>query len=197
MKKYTALLLAAAITLSGCNNNTPNPYIPEEVRLTYEGDGFTLETVTTTWLEEDKMGCIDLKLLSEDNSEVVAESGVIFPWLNVKEMHLADNQYLSVFVTEEYKDGMVMIPRLETRGKDPFDNTVYEFGIYLCNGREIKDVTPFDSVGHPTTYLPVFELSDSGSVPVFGYTDTDGKKVWYELDFENMRIMTPFQPSDH
>ena len=199
MKKI-ALLLAAALMLSACNNNKPNPYIPKEVSYIYTLEGFNIEIVRTTWKEEDDMACLEANILSQDSSDVIAEYDLIIPWLsNVKEVHLEEHQYLNAYCIDEvYRDGALIIAELQTVSAYGPGKHSYEYELFLCNGREIKDVTPLDSEGnHPFTSYNTWEPYDSeDAVPTFGYKDINGDMVYYALDFENLRMLPVPKPQN-
>lgn len=192
MKKYVAALLTAALVLSACNNDTSSPFKPEVIPYVYvdEEDGFEVLMTETAWLEEDRMACLEAEIrsLSEDR-ELIVEYDIILPWIsNVKELHLGELQYLRNFGIEGYKGGMLITVSLEILHEDR--TRTEETAIFLCNGKELKDVTPYDSEGNP----PVignneYYTGESWDESVFGFTDIDGNIRRFELDFEKM-IMT-------
>ena len=191
MRKYTAALLAAALTFSGCNNNTESPFKPEVTTYGYvdEEDGFAVELTETVWLEEDRMACLEAQIrsLSEDR-EVVGEYGIILPWIsNVKELHLGEWQSLRSFGIEDYPGGMLVVVDLETWHEDR--TYTYETALFMCNGRELKDITPYDSEGDPPVLSSnTYDVGESPDELVFGFTDTDENKRRFELDFENLTM---------
>ena len=191
MRKHTAALLAAVLIFSGCKNNTESPFKPNVIPYGYvdKDDGFEVSMTETVWLEEDRMACFEAEIrsLSEDR-ELIAEYGIILPWIsNVKEIHLGDNQSLCNFGIEDYQGGTLITISLETRHEDR--TYTEETAIFLCNGRELKDVTPYDSEGKPPVIgNNVYYTGESWEESVFGFTDIDGNVRRFELDFENMTM---------
>lgn len=190
MKKF-ALLLAAVLALSGCNNDTESPFKPEVLHYGYadQEDGFEVLMTETVWLEEDRMSCLEaqIRAISEDR-EVIGEYDIILPWLSkVKELHLGEGQSLYNHGFEDYQGGMVMIAGLQTQHED--HTYTNEIVIFLCNGKELKDVTPYDGEGNP----PVignneFDMGAPQTESVLGFTDIDGNTRRFELDFENLAM---------
>ena len=193
MRKYIAALLAAALTLSGCNNHTESPFKPEVVPYVYVDaeDGFEVWMTKTTWLEEDSMACLEAEVVSlSEDREVIGKYGIILPWIsNVKELHLGEWQSLGSFGIEGYQGGMLIIADLETWHEDR--TYTYETALFMCNGREMKDVTPYDGEGNPPILNSngTYDVGESWDEAVFGYTDMDGNTRRFELDFENMRLL--------
>lgn len=191
MKKY-ALLLAAALIFSGCNNDTESPFKPNVIPYGYidTEDGFEVSMTETVWLEEDRMACFEAEIrsLSEDR-ELIGEYDIILPWVSkVKELHLGERQSLNNFGIEDYQGGMLITVSLETFHEDDRTRTE-ETAIFLCNGKELKDVTPYDGDGNP----PVignneYYTGESWEESVFGFTDIEGNKRRFKLDFEALTM---------
>lgn len=189
MRKYIAVLLAAALAFSGCNKDTESPFKPTVIKEVFADteDGFNVLITKTRWLEEDWMECLEAQIRTEE-LEVIAEYDLIFPWISkVKEIHLDEHQSLNYHGFEGYQGGMVIIAGLETRHEDrTFTN---EIAIFLCNGKELKDVTPYDSDGNPPVISnDVFDLGAPQTESVIGFTDIDGNIRRFELDFENLTM---------
>ena len=189
MRKQIAALLAAALIFSGCNNNTESPFKPDVVINRYDDqeDGFSVVITKTSWLEEDHMACLEAQILTEE-SEVIAEYGIILPWLsNVKELHLGELQSLGCHVFADYQGGMLIIVNLETFHED--HTYTHETAVFMCNGKELKDVTHYDSEGNPPVLSSnTYDVGESWDESVFGFTDINGNARRFELDFENLTM---------
>lgn len=191
MRKHIAVLLAAVLAFSGCNKDTESPFKPNVIPYGYidTEDGFELSMTETSWLEEDQMACLEAQIVSlSEDKEVIGEYDIILPWIsNVKELHLGELQYLGHIVIEDYHGGMIITVWLETFHEDR--TRIAETAIFLCNGKELKDVTPYDSDGNP----PVignneYNTGESWDESIFGFTDIDGNTRRFELDFENLTM---------
>lgn len=191
MRKYTAALLAAALIFSGCNNNTESPFKPEVTTYIYTDteDGFEVELIETVWLEEDRMACLEARILSlSEDKEVIGKYDIVLPWISkVKELHLGEWQSLRGFGIEGYHGGMLIIADLETWHEDR--TYTYETALFMCSGRELKDVTPYDGEGNPPVLSSnTYDVGEFWDESVFGFTDTDGNKRRFELDFERLTM---------
>ena len=191
MRKYIAALLAAALMFSGCNNDTESSFKPEIIPYGYTDpeDGFEVWMTETVWLEEDRMACFEAEIrsLSEDR-ELIGEYDIILPWVSkVKEIHLGEFQYLGNHGIEDYQGGMLIIVDLQTLCED--HTYTHEIAMFMCNGKELKDVTPYDSEGNPPVLSNnEFDAGAPQTESVVGFTDIDGNKRRFELDFENLTM---------
>lgn len=191
MRKHTAALLAAALIFSGCDNGAESPFKPEVISYGYSDaeDGFEVWMTETLWLEEDQMACLEAQVVSpSEDKGVIGEYDIILPWISsVKELHLGELQSLGNFGIEDYQGGMVITVWLEAFHEDRTHTK--ETAIFLCNGKELKDVTLYDGDGNP----PVignneYYTGESWDESVFGFTDIEGNKRRFKLDFEALTM---------